>query len=103
MIGGRYESKTAAASVSIVSCLFLIPYCAVQLAGVGYLLQGITDNAIPFTAGVVFATVMAILFSYTAWIRSVIWTDSLQAIIMLITSIIVVLIVVQGSDVFSKF
>lgn len=103
MIGGRYESKTAAASVSIVSCLFLIPYCAVQLAGVGYLLQGITDNAIPFTAGVVFATVMAILFSYTAGIRSVIWTDSLQAIIMIITSTIVVLMVVQGLGGFGKF
>ncbi|GGK01877.1 pantothenate permease [Lentibacillus kapialis] len=103
MIGGRYESKKAAAAVSIISCLFLIPYSAVQLAGVGYLLQGITNNAIPFTAGVVLATVMAILFSYTAGIRSVIWTDSLQAIIMIITSTLVVLLVVQGLGGFGQF
>lgn len=103
MIGGRFESKKAAAAISLVSCLFLIPYCAVQLAGVGYLLQGITGNAIPFTVGVVIATLLAILFSFVAGIRSVVWTDSLQAIIMIITSTLVVLLVVQGLGGFGQF
>ncbi|TRM12011.1 sodium:solute symporter family protein [Lentibacillus cibarius] len=103
MIGGRYASKSAAITTSIVSCLFLIPYCAVQLAGVGYLLQGITGDVLPFTAGVVMATVMAILFSYTAGIRSVVWTDALQAVIMILTSTLVVLFVVQGLGGFGQF
>ncbi|SEQ85455.1 solute:Na+ symporter, SSS family [Virgibacillus subterraneus] len=103
MVGDRYESKPAASAIALVSCLFLIPYCAVQLAGVGYLLQGITDNAIPFTAGVVIATVLAILFSYVAGIRSVMWTDSLQAVIMIITSTIVALLVIDGLGGFGQF
>ncbi|WP_077325191.1 sodium:solute symporter family protein [Virgibacillus siamensis] len=103
MVGGRYGSKKAAAAISLVSCLFLIPYCAVQLAGVGYLLQGITGNTIPFTVGVVIATVLAILFSFAAGIRSVVWTDSLQAIIMIITSTVVVLLVIQGLGGFGQF
>lgn len=103
MIGGRYESKKAASTIALVSCLFLIPYCAVQLAGVGYLLQGITGNTVPFTAGVVIATVLALLFSFAAGIRSVIWTDSLQAIIMIITSTVVVLLVVEGLGGFETF
>ncbi|MBT2218286.1 sodium:solute symporter family protein [Virgibacillus dakarensis] len=103
MVGDRYESKTAAAAISIVNCLFLIPYCAVQLAGIGYLLQGITNNAIPFTVGVVIATGLAILFSYTAGIRSVVWTDSLQAVIMIITSTLVVLLVIHGLGGFGSF
>lgn len=96
MIGDRYNSKTAASLISLVSCIFLIPYSAVQLAGVGYLLSGITGHAIPFTAGVIIATILAIVFSFAAGIHSVMWTDSLQAVIMIITSTLVVLLVIFG-------
>ncbi|WP_282154943.1 sodium:solute symporter family protein [Cytobacillus gottheilii] len=96
MLGDRYKSKKVAFVVSLFSCLFLIPYSAVQLAGVGYLLQGMTNNAIPFTTGVIIATVLAIVFSYIAGIRSVAWTDSLQALMMIITSTVVVLLIIHG-------
>src|SRR5699024_9736953 len=101
--GGRYESKSAATVTALVSCLFLIPYSAVQLIGVGYLLQGITNNAIPFLVGVVIATVLAIVFSFTAGIRSVVWTDSLQAVFMVVTSTLVVLVVIHGLGGFGEF
>src|SRR5699024_10981559 len=84
-------------------CLFLIPYSAVQLAGVGYLLQGMTDNEIPFAVGVVIATILAIVFSFTAGIRSVMWTDALQAIVMVITATIVVFVVIHGLDGLGNF
>lgn len=103
MLGDRYQSKTAAAVIALMSCLFLIPYSAVQLAGVGYLLQGMTDNAIPFSVGVIIAVVLAVFFSYTAGIRSVVWTDSLQAIFMIITSTIVVVIIVNSLGGFGQF
>ena len=103
MIGDRYGSKAVAMVIAISNCIFLIPYSAVQLAGVGYLLKGMTNNAIPFTIGVVIATVLAIVFSLVAGIRSVVWTDSLQAIVMIITSTIVVLIVVHGLGGFAHF
>lgn len=96
MLGGRYENKTVSLVVSLASCLFLIPYSAVQLTGVGYLLQGITHNAIPFTTGVVIATLLAIVFSFISGIRSVMWTDSLQALLMIITSTIVVFLLIHG-------
>ncbi|SET37888.1 solute:Na+ symporter, SSS family [Oceanobacillus limi] len=103
MIGDRFQSKKAASAIALVSCLFLIPYSAVQLAGVGYLLQGITNNAIPFTTGVIIATVLAVFFSYAAGIRSVVWTDALQAIFMIITSTIVVLLLINGLGGFGQF
>ncbi|MBE4908572.1 sodium:solute symporter family protein [Bacillus luteolus] len=96
MLGDRYQNKKVAAIVAIASCIFLIPYSAVQLAGVGYLLSGVTNNAIPFTTGVIIATVLAIVFSYIAGIRSVAWTDSLQALVMIITATIVVVLIVNG-------
>ncbi|WP_163536942.1 sodium:solute symporter family protein [Gracilibacillus sp. YIM 98692] len=96
MLGDRYESKWVAIITALASCLFLIPYSAVQLTGIGYLLQGVTNNAIPFTTGVVIATILALVFSYIAGIRSVAWTDSLQSLMMIITSTIVVILIING-------
>lgn len=96
MLGHRYNSKAVAMAVSIASCLFLIPYSAVQLSGVGYLVEGMTGGAISFTTGVILATALAILFSYVAGIRSVMWTDSLQAIMMVVVSTLVALLVIDG-------
>lgn len=103
MIGDRFENRNAAVVIALVSCLFLIPYSAVQLAGIGYLLQGITNNAISFTAGVIIATVIAVLFSYIAGIHSVMWTDALQALIMIISATAVVLVVIHQLGGFSEF
>ncbi|SOB99509.1 SSS family solute:Na+ symporter [Ureibacillus xyleni] len=103
MLGDRYNNKNVALVVSITSCIFLIPYSAVQLSGVGYLLQGMTNNEISYSTGVIIATVVAIVFSYIAGIRSVAWTDSLQAVFMIITSTVVVLMLVHSLGGFSEF
>ncbi len=95
MLGHRYHSRGVAVSVALTNCLFLIPYAAVQLAGVGYLLSGMSNGAIGFTTGVILATALAMLFSYIAGVRSVMWTDSLQALFMLVSSTAVALLVVH--------
>lgn len=102
MLGHRYGDRKVAVATAIASCLFLIPYAAVQLAGVGYLLAGMSGGAISFTTGVVVATVLAILFSYIAGIRSVMWTDSLQALFMIVASTLVALLVVHSLGGFAE-
>ncbi|WP_341485708.1 sodium:solute symporter family protein [Thioclava sp. GXIMD4215] len=89
MLGKRYGSRWVAVAAGLTALGFLIPYSAVQLAGVGYLLSGMTQGAIPFGAGVVLATLLAIAFSFVAGIRSVMWTDSLQALVMIVASVLV--------------
>lgn len=96
MLGKRYNNKKVAMAISISSCIFLIPYAAVQLAGVGYLMEGMTNGAISFSVGIVVAAILAIVFSYVAGIRSVMWTDSLQAIMMVIVSTLVAFLVIKG-------
>jgi SSS family solute:Na+ symporter len=96
MLGDRYESRAVAMTVALASLVFLIPYSAVQLAGIGYLLQGATEGAISFTIGTLIATVLAVAFVLVAGIRSVAWTDALQMVIMIITATIAVLLVVNG-------
>lgn len=103
MLGDRYNSKKVAIVTAIATCLFLIPYSAVQLTGVGYLLSSMSDGAITFTTGVTIATIMAIVFTLIAGIRSVMWTDALQAIVMIITATLVVLIVISNLGGFGTF
>ncbi|WP_305971310.1 MULTISPECIES: sodium:solute symporter family protein [unclassified Mameliella] len=95
MLGHRYGSRWVAVLAGVTSLVFLIPYSAVQLSGVGYLLSGMTDGGISFGAGIVVATVLAIFFSYVAGIRSVVWTDSLQALVMIVASVLVGVLVVS--------
>lgn len=94
MLGHRYDSRTVAVVTALTSCVFLIPYAAVQLAGVGYLVSGMSGGAVSFTSGTILATIMAIVFSLLAGLRSVAWTDSLQAIMMVISATLVVIFVV---------
>ena len=103
MVGHRYDSRPLAVTMVVASCVFLIPYSAVQLAGVGYLLQGMTDGAISFTAGTVLATCFAVLFALVAGLRSVAWTDSLQAVVMIVSAPVVVVLVVQQLGGFASF
>ncbi|GEN87997.1 pantothenate permease [Oceanobacillus sojae] len=103
MIGDRYQSKAVAIAIAISNCLFLIPYSAVQLAGVGYLLQGVSNQQISFSSGVIIAVILAIIFAYIAGMRSVAWTDSLQSLFMIIGSTLVVLFLIHELGGFAGF
>jgi len=94
MLGDRYEQKSVAVAAALCSLIFLIPYAAVQLAGVGYLMSGMSNGAITFTSGTILATILAIVFSMVAGLNSVAWTDSLQAIVMVISATLVVIFVI---------
>src|SRR6056297_3766299 len=57
MLGDRYDNQWIAVVAAVTACVFLIPYLAVQLMGVGYLMTGLSGGSIPFMAGVVIATI----------------------------------------------
>ncbi|WP_120004238.1 sodium:solute symporter family protein [Nesterenkonia muleiensis] len=95
MIGHRYRSQAAGTTTALASFVFLLPYAAVQLAGVGYLLSGMTGGAISFTAGTLIALALAVAFAMIAGLRSVAWTDSVQAVVMILGATLVVIIVIS--------
>ncbi|MGP3778158.1 sodium:solute symporter family protein [Halanaerobium saccharolyticum] len=94
MLGDRYQNQWIAFAASLSACVFLIPYLAVQLMGVGYLLSGLSGGEIPFLFGVVIAVVLAITWALIAGMKSVTWTDSLQSLIMIVVSIIILFYVI---------
>ena len=103
LLSDRYQSKWVAIVAAIAMCIFLIPYSAIQLMGVGYLMSGLTDGQIPYTVGLLLAVFLAIFWTWIAGMRSVAWTDSLQAVIMITAATIVtILVVTQAIGGFGK-
>jgi solute:Na+ symporter, SSS family len=104
LLADRYANKAVGIVASLLCLIFLIPYAAIQLMGIGYLLKVVSKGAIPLLAAMAIATVLAIVWSNITGLRSVAWTDALQAIIMLLTSIITLWFVVdRGFGGFSNF
>nr|AGF93597.1 Na+/solute symporter [uncultured organism] len=89
MLGDRFQNKWIAIISAGAACIFLIPYLSVQLMGIGYLLEGLSGGGIPFLAGVLIAAILAISWAIIAGMRSVTWTDSLQSLIMIVVSILI--------------
>ena len=57
--------------------------------GVGYLLETLSGGAIPFVVGSGLASAIAMVFCLSG-MRSVAWTDSLQALVMLVASFLLI-------------
>ncbi len=93
MLGDRYQSKAVAIVAAIAAVIFLIPYSAVQLIGIGALVEGLSGGAIPFLIGVVIAAAIAVYWTWTGGLRAVAWTDSLQAAVMLTVAILSVIFI----------
>jgi SSS family solute:Na+ symporter len=90
MLSYRYDSPWVGGVMAVAACIFLIPYSAVQLMGIGYLLEAVTDGAVGFQAGILIGAGLALIWTLAAGLRSVLWTDALQVVVMLVTSLLAV-------------
>ncbi|SFG81859.1 solute:Na+ symporter, SSS family [Desulfotomaculum arcticum] len=95
LLGDRYQSRAVQAITAITSIIFLIPYSAVQLIGIGTLMEGMSKGTIPFMAGLIIATVVAVVWAFMGGMRAVAWTDSLQALIMITVSTLSVVFIIH--------
>ncbi len=88
-----YNSGFLGKLITIYGFIMLIPYMSVQFTGIGFLLKGLAG--IPYVYATLIALVIILTFTLWAGMRSVAWTDTLQAFIMLISSIILVLFLIH--------
>ncbi len=95
LLGFRYENKWVSFTAAIISFVMLIPYSSIQLIGAGVLVSGLTGGQIPFMAGVLIMALLSGVTAIWAGMRSVSWTDAVQAVTMIVTSLIAVFFVFQ--------
>ncbi len=87
LLAHRLQHKGVALTAAIISFVMLIPYSAVQMMGAGFLVEGLSGGDVPYMAGVIVMAAIAGIVALWAGMRSVAWTDAVQAITMLVTSI----------------
>jgi len=93
LLGKAYHSPLLGGIATFYCMLMLIPYMSVQFTGIGYLLETLTG--IPYNVGVLFALIIILVFTLWAGMRSVAWTDTLQSFIMFISSIVLLIYVMN--------
>jgi len=104
LLADRYQSRAVGIISALLCLVFLIPYAAIQLMGIGYLLAGVSQGSVGLVAAMILATVLAVIWSNMAGLRSVAWTDALQAVIMLVSSVITLCFMVyRGFGGFAEF
>lgn len=96
LLSDRYQSKWVGITATSLALVFLVPYSAIQLMGIGLLINGISQGAIPVIAGIAIGTLCAVAWSSIAGLRSVAWTDVLQALMMIIVSAAVLAVAISA-------
>lgn len=88
MIGDLYGSKALAASIAMIYLVVLTPYLAAQFQGVGEIFRAL---GVSYEAGVIFISVVSVIWIAVAGLWSVATTDAFQGVWMLGSSIAVVI------------
>jgi len=96
MFGARFADRRVARLMAIISIVFLLPYCTTQMAGIGLLLSGVTDNSFDLFQAVLIGAALAIAWTLFAGLRSVAWTDAAQAVMMMVSALIALAFAIAG-------
>lgn len=90
LLGYRFASPGLSILAVTVSTLFLLPYIAIQMIGVGRLLEGATGGGIPYLWGSFLLLLVVLIYSEMGGMRAVAWTDALQGILFFLLFYVVV-------------
>ncbi|MBW1713511.1 MAG: sodium:solute symporter family protein [Deltaproteobacteria bacterium] len=80
----RYRSNWVCIIAMLISVASLLPYLGLQIRGAGLTLQGATNGSISFEMGLIYITIVVLVYVVLGGFRSVIYNDVIQACIMLI-------------------
>ncbi len=95
LLADRYQSKMVGVAAAVLALVFLVPYSAAQLLGIGLLLNGMSGGGIPVLSGILVATLLAIAWSRIAGLRSIAWTDAFQALVMMVSATILLVLIIS--------
>jgi SSS family solute:Na+ symporter len=88
-VGDHYRSKVLVAAMGVVAVLAFIQYLTLQLKGVAYLFNVLTEGLVPFWAGALLAYGIVIVYVAFGGVRAAAWSDVLQGLLMLLVAWIV--------------
>jgi SSS family solute:Na+ symporter len=85
----RFGNAPLHAAYLVVMVVFTLPYLALQPMGAGYALKGLLG--VPYVWGTVVVTAVGVGYVLLGGMKADVWTDTLQAIVMLVVMLAVFL------------
>tara|TARA_R110002051_G_scaffold189149_2_gene258513 strand:- start:10036 stop:11466 length:1431 start_codon:yes stop_codon:yes gene_type:complete len=77
----QFKSRTVRYLSAVVCLLALVPYCLIQLVGIGKVVDASTGGLVSYQLAVSVASLAILAYSLLGGVRAVIWTDAIQALI----------------------
>jgi len=96
----RYRSGFLKKLTSLIMIVFTLPYLALQAIAGGASLMSLTG--LPYLAGSLLVTVFVILYVSLGGLRSIIWTDFIQGLMMLVFAAAAFFIIIRGAGGFAE-
>jgi len=94
LLSMRYESRAVGTVFVFICSIMLIPYLSVQLMGMGYLVEMLSEGSVSYMAGALIVVIFSLIYSWIAGMRSVATTDALQAVMMLLSVSLLLMFVI---------
>lgn len=96
----RYRSPFLKRLFSLVMVVFTLPYIAIQAIASGNSLQSLVG--IPYLWGAALVTLFIVTYVSLGGLRSIVWTDLVQGIMMLIFTLVSFILIARGSGGFGQ-
>ena len=80
----RFNSNTLTILITISCIIALANFILTNLKAIGYVVEASTGGAISFEAGIIFLSVIMIIYETLGGMRSVAWTDAIQGVLLLV-------------------
>ena len=81
-IHDRYRSPVLKWIFSVIMIVFTLPYIAIQAIASGKSLESLVG--VPYLAGALLVTVFIVVYVSLGGMRSIVWTDSIQGLMMIV-------------------
>ncbi len=80
----RFGSSSLSAATNLLLVVSIANYLLAQLMAMGHVVAGISNNLVPYWAGVVVLVLVIIVYETLGGLRAVAWTDVIQGSMLLI-------------------
>lgn len=99
MLADYYQSKLVGVLVAIASIVFLYPYIQIQIVGGGIALDAISQGRLPnaYQWGAFLMFVTMLIYTVIGGVKSVVWTDIIQGVVLFGTLFIGAFIAVSAA------
>jgi len=88
-INFRYNSQTLTYLIVGVSIFALSNYMLTNLKAIGYIMEYVTGGGIGFAEGIIFMSIIMVVYETLGGMRSVAWTDAIQGVLLFVGVIII--------------